>query len=191
MHQDSNLMASIRLALDNTSWRVALVWSIICALCLACLLSCLACLCLHLLANFCVSWMCSYSSWALAWLASHRSLREGWYPNPSSIWVMAGWKPNPPSAWVHSSDCGGGDGGGLTGRWYQKESVSYLNYPKGTLEIEGMSSIPLPPPPMVAALQIHYKEVASTSTPCLRENVWRQHPLKECPYPDEVNGTSI
>ena len=101
IHQGNNLTASIELTWDNTSWRVALIWLIICALCLACLLACLACLCSHLSANSCVSWMSSHSSWALAWLASHRSLREGWYPNPS-VWVLAGWQPNPPSVWVQA-----------------------------------------------------------------------------------------
>ena len=115
MHQGSNITASIELAWGNTSWRVALVWLIICAFHLVCLLSYLACLCSHLSANSCVPWMSSHSSWVLVWLASHRSLREGWYPNPSvwvpagwlpnppSVWVLAGWLSNPPSVWVHSS----------------------------------------------------------------------------------------
>ena len=46
-HQGNSLMTSVELDWDNTSWRVASVWSIICALLLACLLACLAHLCSH------------------------------------------------------------------------------------------------------------------------------------------------
>ena len=119
--------------LGNTSRRVVSVWLIICALLLTCLLACLACFCSHFSANSCISWMSLYSSWALAWLASCRSLREEWYQNPS-VWVPAGWQPNPlsvcvqtewlsdpPLVWVHTSrsDAGAGkridrDGTGKT-----------------------------------------------------------------------------
>ena len=203
MHQGNNLTASIGLAWDNTSWGVASVWLIICALCLVCLMACLAHLHSHLSTNSCASWMSSHSSWALAWLTSHGSLREGWNHNPS-IWVLAGWQPIPPSVWVHvgwlsdppwvwvqSSRSRAGASRGLAGKWDWKDGVPPLTYPIGTLGDGGMSSNPLPPPHVVATPVIHWKEVAGTNVTCLREIRQKQCPQRKCPHPEKVHGMSL
>ena len=159
MYQDSNLMASVELTWDNTSRTAASVWSIIFVLYLACLLACLTHLCLHLSAKSCVSWMSSYSSWALAWLASHRSLREEWYPNSSSVWVLAGWQPSLPQSGSTLPDVEEELMWGLTGILDQKDGVPPLNSSIVSLGDRGTSPAFLSSPHMVAAHQSCWKEV--------------------------------
>ena len=136
-----------------------------------------------------VSLMSSHSSWALAWLASHRSLRERWYPILSGYWqddslthLLSGCtlievKQEP--------------AGELTERWDWKDGVPLLIYPLGPLGDGGMSSNPLPPPCMVAAPLIYWEEVASTNAACLKEIGWKQCPQRKCPHPDKVHGTFL
>ena len=144
MHQGNNLTAPVQLTWDNTSWRLESVWSIICTLLLESFLACLACSYSHFSATSCVAWRSSHSSWALAWLASHRGLREGWYPNPS-VWVPSDWQPNPPSTcvqaewlsiplsvWVHTSRSDAGAGKGINRemgleQWWSCSKLSHRN----------------------------------------------------------------
>ena len=186
-------MASVELTWDNTSWRVASVWLIMCALCLAFLLACLAHLCLHLSANSCISWMSSYSSWTLAWLAFHRSLREGdtltllsWYWQDDSLTLLLSGCWQGDCLILPWSGCTLPEATqelveGLTWRWDWKNGVPPPNYPRGTLGDGGMSSNPLPPTHVVTVPQIHWREVASTNAACPKGNWAEATPPEKVP----------